>query len=357
MPTTLLIQQNLQQYNELFAKEQKQKRVQTNYFLLKLGVVILVTFPIWTVVLGVVFFALSFAREAVMDGDLLGALGTLLFFCLIFGLQAWVLYRAATGTYRQVLQKAVLQKERSPAKILLQTSILPLYFQGFLANIKTKPLNEIVVFSRVTHDCVYLHSNRIVRYNPRLQGISVPKKFRESSFLALVEDALNFEYQNRSCVFTELKVKKRQFFWYRNYRNWLIVQIPVDHHFEGVTVVYSKQVSGVYREGLQADRFESPRFSELFEVYTNNPREARVCLKTNVLSALLDLQRQRARPLWLEFKDQTVFIGLDHPAGIFECQPSQPLTVHDLQSSGELLHWLLEITNQLKVNHEYLYKS
>lgn len=247
-------------------------------------------------------------------------------------------------------------RRNSEAKRYLQREILPFFFRKLLRNIEVLDLEAAILQARVAHEYVYLGLEKIYQYSAADKQTRPYRIFGRNKRAAVVEDALSFEYKGRACTFGEIKVERRGFFRYRPLYNWLVVEVPVDHTFEGETVVYTQDLTQIYTQGLAPDTYESPEFAKYFQVSTSNPREARVCLKTNVIAALSDFHARNPRPMWLEFRDQVVLIGVDYPAGIFEARPSQPLTARDLQASGRILHAMLEITNLLNINHEYLYK-
>ena len=305
---------------------------------------------------------IGFGAYALLQALLAGNLPfyALFFFIGVFGLvlvPQWLPVLIFVYIKNWLLQQANLARRRSQAKRFLQTEVLPFFFRNFLQRIRPVDLETAILEARVGHRYVYLGLNKIYQYSAQTNKTGAYHPFGRNKRAAIIEDALAFDYQDRACTFGEVKVEKRGFFRYRPLYNWLVVRVPVDHEFEGETVVFTKQLSETYTRGLTPDTYESPEFNERFQVYTSNPREARLCLKTNVIAALLDLQAHYPRPLWLEFKAHSVLIGLDYPAGIFEAKPGQLLTEADLQTSGRTLHALLEITELLNINHEYLYRS
>ena len=358
MPTLTTL---LKTYNEKYIWEalQKSKSAGAGPLAWVLGLVILGPFLAFPVLFTLIFlgFGAYALGQAFLAGNLPWFVPVFMFGMFFLTLAPyWLPVISLVYIKNFLLQNASLRRRNSQAKQFLQTEVLSFFFRGFLENIRPLELQTAILEARVAHQYVYLALDRMCQYSAATRQIQPYRIFGRNKFAAIIEDALGFEYQNRPCRFAEVKVERRGFFRYRSLYNWLVVQVPVDHGFEGETVVYTKDLTQTYTQDLTLDTYESPEFAKYFQVHTSNPREARVCLKTNVIAALSDFHARNPRPMWLEFRDQVVLIGIDYPAGIFEAKPGRTLTRSDLQESGQTLRAMLEITDLLNINHEYLYK-
>ena len=148
---------------------------------------------------------------------------------------------------------------------------------------------------------------------------------------------------------------RTEYYWSKR-GNYITLQQPVDHDFDGTTFVYSKSFPIKMSRGMENVRLESQEFSKQFRVYTDNQREARVCLKTNVMTALMDTLDSN-NGIALEFTGGYVTIILETKHLLFELDLAREYSAEDLDKNVTLINFLTNITQQLNINHEYLYKT
>ena len=187
------------------------------------------------------------------------------------------------------------------------------------------------------------------------------KKFSGTSYRAEVEDHLSFTYQEAVYHFAELHVAKitrteEGRAQYTPYGTFLVLSSPVDHEFTGTTVVASEGLFWGYLPRLERVRLESPEFEKYFEVRSDSQREARVCLKTNVMMAWQDYVALRGNRGFMEFSGGRVTIGLAVDQELFRLDAQGRLSPAQIQHSRQVLFHLLRLTHTLNINHEYLYK-
>ena len=136
---------------------------------------------------------------------------------------------------------------------------------------------------------------------------------------------------------------------------WLVVSSTVDHEFEGETIVLSRKLFSVGHRDLEEVKLESPEFAQAYTVFSSNQREARVCLKTNVVAALTRLEQEYGKT-FVEFKDQRVLVGLQTTSRLFDFDLSRDYTEANLQEALQVVHALASLSEDLNINHEYLYR-
>ena len=174
-----------------------------------------------------------------------------------------------------------------------------------------------------------------------------------------VEDEWEFRDERRLHSLAEIHVEKQhkneEREWWESLGTWLVVSSTVDHEFTGETLVLHKQVFAANHQGLQKVTLESPDFARAFLVYSDNQREARVCLKTNVMEALTNLS-QNYTAIFVEFKNQRVLVGLRTTSRLFDFDLQRDYTEADLQEALQVVHALASLSEDLNINHEYLYR-
>ena len=174
-----------------------------------------------------------------------------------------------------------------------------------------------------------------------------------------VEDCVEFSYRNRTYGLAELRVQQ-QIGGVENPKTETVLVIisPVDHQFSGYTLVHSRDLFVTHPgPDLPPVRLESPVFQELFKTYSSSQREARVCLKTNVMSAWLDYLSPLNRLGFLEFENRHVIIGIQLERSIFQADNAGRVSPADAAYSRTVIHHGLELAGLLNINHEYLYRA
>lgn len=186
-------------------------------------------------------------------------------------------------------------------------------------------------------------------------------KNTNQNYKGLVEDYWRIVNDHRVSYICEYKLSKLinptdSKPTYNSYGKWLVVQTMVDHNFTATTIVSSKLMYTPYIKDLENLTLEGLDFNQFFKAYTSNQREARVCLKTNVMEALVKLEKETGR-VFVEFKDGFVIIGVESGEEFLELKKDREFTIQDLDSAKDLIDILLNLTNELNINHEYLYKK
>lgn len=157
-------------------------------------------------------------------------------------------------------------------------------------------------------------------------------------------------------VRVEEKVETEKSHYWKHKGYYLVVQEKVDHDFEGETLVWSKYFPAKFYHHKYKVKLESKEFRKRFHTYTTNQREARVCLKTNVMSSILDTF-EPSRQIFMEFRNQWLIIGMEISNPLFEIDLNREYTYDDLIQNLHSIKYLEDLAEKLNINHEYLYKS
>ena len=185
--------------------------------------------------------------------------------------------------------------------------------------------------------------------------------FSGQGYRTSVEDYLSFELQGTTHYLSELKVEKmirgENNTTYEPYGTFVVLRSSVDHRFAGTTVVVSEGLFRGWLPRYQKVRLESPEFEECFEVRSTSQQEARVCLKTNVMTAWQDYLVPRSNRGFMEFHEGFVTIGLELKKELFQTDAQSRITQASARYSRQTIEQLLNLTQLLNINHEYLYKS
>ncbi len=241
---------------------------------------------------------------------------------------------------------------------LLHASIIPTYLQGFVSSAKHSEPHELTLSSRVLSKPDYKLFDSFYSYFYSAQDYTIELWNTKPQYLAQVEDQYDIVYEGADYKFGEYSIQilreAKNIHYYADYARFLVVRAKVDHDFEGETVL-SRKLYWFSRSGLDKVNLESREFAMKFVVYSNNQREARVCLKTNVMQALNDLNPQGK--FFMEFSRGYVTIGVEHNAGVFEHETRKKLLLSQFEDSKYLVIKMMELTEKLNINHEYLYKT
>ena len=101
----------------------------------------------------------------------------------------------------------------------------------------------------------------------------------------------------------------------------LFIHLAVNRRLSGVTLIdptaaHSYQIGE--RKGLGLVTVDNPAFEQAFKVHASNESEARGLLTPGVTEALLALRRQAGKPVFVAFKGERAFLGVDYGRTLFE---------------------------------------
>ena len=249
-----------------------------------------------------------------------------------------------------------LTEQPQHAKIYFTSTIVPAVLATQYTEVRAAGPGSTVELSRVLQTVdSYTVTTKLGEQARRFET-----KFDFQELEARVEDEWVVQDARRRHQLGEVSI--RQIFESENTRRvkelgtWLVVSSEVDHEFAGETVILSQKLFPVSQRGLEKVILESPVFNQHYRVYSNNQREARVCLKTNVIAALTRLEEEYAQT-FIEFKNRRVLIGVRTASRLFEFNLGEEYTEDSLKDSLEVVHALTALSEELNINHEYLYRS
>jgi Protein of unknown function (DUF3137) len=105
----------------------------------------------------------------------------------------------------------------------------------------------------------------------------------------------------------------------------LVADYPIK--FYGRTIVKRKSFfKSEMPQGYEKVVLESPEFMDLFEVFTTNQVEARMCLQTDIMSNLTDLIKLHDQNLEVSFANNRIFVALSTSVNSFEVDMRNSIT-------------------------------
>jgi Protein of unknown function (DUF3137) len=135
------------------------------------------------------------------------------------------------------------------------------------------------------------------------------------------------------------------------YGNFVIVSTEVHGRFEGEHLINSKPMFREHQEKFETAELESVEFMKQFDILTNNQRELRMVMKTNVMMRLMDLVPIGSK-CFLEFKNQKVYIGIETVSGIFEPTLEVENNPQIFLNSLNLVEKMVNLTKDLAINYK-----
>lgn len=235
------------------------------------------------------------------------------------------------------------------AEVYFHRSVVPSLLQSVAKRVQPATPTDLIRGSRfLSQFKLYQTHGANTVYTPAKFSVREMQKY-----LVNYEDLWSLQTGLQVAYVGEVKVQKFRALttsgYWQNLGSWLVVKTAVDQPFTGQTIVTSRalQQEGVF--GPDNLRLESPEFTRLFRSHTDNQREARMVLKTNVMSALIDLEKKFGR-VFVEFYQQEVLIGISSQKYIFEITPNKTYTLEEAQESLQTIRYLLSLAYQLRIN-------
>lgn len=105
----------------------------------------------------------------------------------------------------------------------------------------------------------------------------------------------------------------------------LVANYPIK--FYGKTILKRKSFFNTDTlKGYETVILESPEFMDLFEVFTTDQVEARMCLQTDIMANLSDLIKLHDQNLEVSFANNRIFVALSTGVNSFEVDMRKPIT-------------------------------
>lgn len=291
-----------------------------------------------------------------------GIISSLIGVVIIFGFAIgflWVYHGMIRYLFGACVQMLHKRRKDLLSKEYLRDTILPRFFSPAFTDLKGIKDDLAIPLNQFGSNLTIYGNVMLVEYDIKNKSKNKTAFYGIQDRITNIEDAFGFTFDRRRHVFNEMVTDKVSIFaknhLFTTIYKWASITSDVDHSFSGNTVVYTKNLKDFKVYGLDEDETESVEFNKIFNFYTSDGVEARVCLKTNVMSALLDLS-QKVDYMWVEFAYNKVFIAVSNKKGLFDVGPEELLTGKRLQHDGEMLMQLVNLSKELNINHNFIYR-
>jgi len=133
----------------------------------------------------------------------------------------------------------------------------------------------------------------------------------------------------------------------------LFFHLDFNKTLRGVTIVDPKHgaaesIGG--RSELREIELESPTFAEAFAVYASDEVEARYILTPAMMERILSLQAQTERPIFLAFKNNRAYLGINYGRALFEPGIAESTSVGALHEMAAHFALAEGIVHELDLN-------
>ena len=121
----------------------------------------------------------------------------------------------------------------------------------------------------------------------------------------------------------------------------------------GVTLIDPEQAHSYQlgeRAGLSLVTLDNPVFEKEFKVHASNESEARALLTPAVTEALLTLRRQAGKRVFLAFKGQRAFLGVDYERKLFEPGIARTTSKEAVREIAAHFAFVETVVRELNVN-------
>ncbi len=111
-----------------------------------------------------------------------------------------------------------------------------------------------------------------------------------------------------------------------------------------------KKINSLYNGKKKVIQFEDAEFDYLFTIYSDNQQAAKKTLSTNLIEKLLRFRKKNNnKNLYLSFVDNTIYIAIEYPEGIFELSLFKSLLKFaPIIKYFEAIQLMLEIVGELE---------
>lgn len=115
--------------------------------------------------------------------------------------------------------------------------------------------------------------------------------------------------------------------------------------------ILATNINSLYNAKKQLIKLEDPEFNSLFTVYSEDKIQARYIVSTSLIEKLVKFRKNTNRNIYLSFIDNTIYIAVEYPIGIFEPNLLQSiLRFAPVQKYFEAIQLILGIVEDLKLD-------
>ena len=133
----------------------------------------------------------------------------------------------------------------------------------------------------------------------------------------------------------------------------LFFHLGLNQRLTGVTLVDPEKARSQQlgeREGLSPVTLDNPEFEKEFKVHASHESEARALLTSAVIEALLTLRRQADRRIFLAFKGQRAYLGVDYDRKLFEPGIARTTSKEAVREIAAHFAFVETVVRELNVN-------
>ena len=133
----------------------------------------------------------------------------------------------------------------------------------------------------------------------------------------------------------------------------LFFHLDFNKHVRGTTIVEPESAPAYRvgaREGLRRVALENPEFEEEFVVHADNEVEARYILTPVMMEQLLSLRRRTGRPVYMAFKNNRAYLGVNYERALFEPAIASTTSKAAIEEMAELFALAESIVHEMDLN-------
>jgi Protein of unknown function (DUF3137) len=133
----------------------------------------------------------------------------------------------------------------------------------------------------------------------------------------------------------------------------LFFHLDFNKHVRGTTIVEPESAPAYRvgaRDGLGKVALENPEFEQEFAVHADNEVEARYILTPVMMERLLSLRRRTGRPVYMAFKNNRAYLGVDYERALFEPAIASTTSKGAIEEMAELFSLAESIVHELDLN-------
>ena len=133
----------------------------------------------------------------------------------------------------------------------------------------------------------------------------------------------------------------------------LFFHIDFNKSLRGITIVQPEDVSASQtgsRMQLSKVPLENPTFEQAFAVYASDQVEARYILTPAMMEQILALRQRAGKPLFLAFKNNRAYIGVDYGCALFEPGIASTTSLESIQEMAAHFALAEGVIHELDLN-------
>jgi hypothetical protein len=143
-------------------------------------------------------------------------------------------------------------------------------------------------------------------------------------------DQVTLTHNKKEYKMNEVELQEKSGDSTRTYFKGLILSTTFPVTIDSATLVYPQSFRFKHKVGPQV-HLESTEFDQLFTIYSTNQRDARIHLKTHLMSRIIDFcLKNKRKKVFLSFTDNQIHLCLHTNKDLFRIRLNIPIDVEDL---------------------------